>query len=70
MNTAQLLQQYQQHTATLPSGNHCKYIGTNVLDVFSGKGFSTPTRYRLIKGTWVHVSGPQLSDAFLFVKHG
>jgi hypothetical protein len=64
MNVLQLLQQYKNHTGTLPNGRHYKRIGNNVCHLFSGRGWNIPTVYRLIKGVWVYVSGPQLPEPF------
>lgn len=62
MTTQELLKQYQGHTFNVNKlGLHGKRIGNNIIDVFSGDGFSTPTRLRLIKGQWLHISGPKLS---------
>lgn len=59
MQTQQLLKQFQNHTGNLPSGNRYIKIGNTLCDVFNGKGWGTPTRYRLIKGSWIHQSGPR-----------
>lgn len=62
MNTEQLLQQHKEHTRTISKlGLHVISIGNNMADVFSGDGFSTPTRLRKAKGQWLQVGGPKLS---------
>lgn len=60
MNQAAILKQYKAHTGTLTGGEHYKRIGHNMVDVFKGEGFGTPTRYRLTKGDWTYVTGPVL----------
>jgi hypothetical protein len=59
MNNDQLLNQYRNHTGTLPSGAHFIKIGNTLCDVFPGKGWTSPTRFRLIKGSWVYQQGPR-----------
>lgn len=61
MNVNQLLNQYTKHTGKLPGGEHFVRIGNNVCDVFSGKGWTSPTRYRLSKGAWVYQHGPKVN---------
>lgn len=65
MNQVILNRQYKAHTGNIgvngnPPEFHFKRIGNNLCDVFTGEGFDTPTRYRLIKGTWVYLHGPRL----------
>lgn len=59
MNQAIINRQYAAHTGNIGDLAY-KRIGNNLCDVFSGEGFQTPTRYRLIRGTWVHLMGPRL----------
>jgi hypothetical protein len=61
MNQETYLRQYQAHTGN-DGDLHFKCIGSNMADVFSGEGFQTPTRYRLIKGAWTYVTGPKLDQ--------
>lgn len=61
MDQHQLIQQYKNHTGTLPSGAHYIKIGNTLCDVFTGKGWTQPTRYRLMKGQWVYQHGPNRS---------
>jgi hypothetical protein len=64
MNEAQHIRQYEAHTTNIERlGLHVKLIGNNVADVFSGEGFSVPTRLRKMRGQWQQISGPKLSAA-------
>lgn len=55
------IKQYQAHTLVnkIP-GTHITMIGNNLCDIFSGTGWETPSRYRLMTGRWCYVSGPRL----------
>lgn len=60
MDQAIAINQYKAHTGNI-GDLHFKRIGNNVVDVFDGEGFGTPSRLRLVKGNWTHVAGPKLS---------
>lgn len=61
MNTQQMLNQYEEKTGLTKTG-HFIYKSTNTLvDVFSGEGWASCSRYRRLRGKWVHLSGPKLS---------
>lgn len=62
MNQQVIMRQYAAHTGNLSNGACFKRIGSNMADVFVEEGFQTPTRHRLIRGAWVHVTGPKLAD--------
>ncbi len=61
MTALEMIQQYKNHTCIGKNGSKYIRIGHNLCDVFHNTGWVTPTRYRLIKGTWVHQHGPQTS---------
>lgn len=63
MNTNQLINQYKKHTGKLPTGQHYIKIGNNVCDVFAGNGWGVPTRFRLLRGSWVYQHGPKIDVA-------
>lgn len=44
-----LLRQHKAHTSTLANGDKLIGMSGGVWDLFSGQGFSTPIRFRIIK---------------------
>lgn len=60
MNQEIAIRQYQAHTGNV-GDLHFKRIGNNVVDVFAGEGFNSPTRLRTVRGAWTYVAGPKLS---------
>jgi hypothetical protein len=55
------IKQYMQHTGTFKDGTHYKRISHLLVDVFTGMGFSRPTRLMKQNQKWVHLWGPRLS---------
>lgn len=53
------LRQYKAHTKTV-NGQHQIKVGNNLMDVFTGTGWTVPTRYRLIRSVWVYQHGPKV----------
>ncbi len=45
---------------------HCIPVQRGLWDIFTGTGWKVHSRYRMIKGTWVYLSGLRLPYGFKF----
>lgn len=58
--TGRSIRQYNKHT--INSGDvKIILIDRNIADVFTGMGWTTRSRYRLLGGRWAYVSGIRLN---------
>lgn len=49
ITTEQMLVQHQKHTKTLSNGDHVIGLPGGVYDLFSGEGWDTPIRFRIVR---------------------
>lgn len=63
---AMYLRQYQRHTKTTDDGAKIIYTpGRGIVDIYTGSGWKKHSRYRLVKGHWVYLSGRVLAEEWV-----
>lgn len=60
MNDAQMIRQHKAHTSYTPDGVVIR-IGRDLVDVFTGSGWASRSRYRLTNGKWEYQVGARLT---------
>lgn len=61
ITTAQLLAQFKAKQVKFVDGLQVMKASRTVMDIFTGLGWQSHSRYRLVKGRWLHVQGAPLS---------
>ena len=57
---ARSLRQYRAHTIT-KGDTKIIHIGRDLIDVFTGSGWTNRSRYRVVNGRWAYLAGVRLT---------